>query len=245
MVDTVSLQKIIDADWSRQYLTSAGTVATRSWFSRAVKVLSKVPFLGSYIPKPEIYTSINLATTAIKAVLTDLFANGANDPKIAQVAAKINNLVAHIAEKRPAEGKWNDVQIDLEALKPAPVVDDNDGQISDPVNPPQSQELSQEQAQEPAREPIQPKRLFTELDPILEEVDQEPKTPEPSVAEEVVVVPPQPQHADVRSARLAELDNRKKDKEVREQSQSEPVKPATTTARRGRKQENPKRKKFN
>lgn len=235
MVDTVSLQKIIDADWSRQYLTSAGTVATRSWLSRAIKVLSKVPFLGSYIPKPEIYTSINLATTAIKAVLTDLFANGANDPKIAQVAAKINNLVAHIAEKRPAEGKWNDVQIDLEALKPAPVVDDKDGQISDPVDPPQSNE------QEQARQPIQPKRLFTELDPILEEVDQEPKTPEPSVAEEVVV-PPQPQHADVRSARLAEVDNRKKDKEVREQSQSEPVKPATAPAKRGRKQQNPKRK---
>lgn len=103
MVSQVSLQNIIDADWSKQYLTSSGTVQSRGFCSRLVTFLRQAPYIGGlfarFFPKPDIFK----ASDVIKREITQLIAGGktAEDTVIVDAAKKVNELVYKIANKQP------------------------------------------------------------------------------------------------------------------------------------------------
>lgn len=102
MVSRVSLQDIINADWSKQYLDNNGEVKNKSCSydflgigTKLVKLLRYVPFIGpALFPKPD----ITQASTAVKAKITELLKTGTSvdDAEVNEAALKVNGIVRKI-----------------------------------------------------------------------------------------------------------------------------------------------------
>lgn len=231
MVSQVSLQNIIDADWSKQYLASTGAVESRGFCSKIVTFLRDVPYVGglfsALLPKPDIFK----ASDAIKREIKELIATGSNpeDATIAAAAAKINELVYKIASKKPQNAvAFDGALINVRALiavQPAPVVEVEELQETVINILPEPQELplaadavvSEDAAQLPD---IVDLNALSEQEPapqpIVEEVVVEEEViPTPvELPVEEFPTPAEAKQAEVRSARLAgeEKKRRHKDK---------------------------------
>lgn len=104
----VSLEKIISADWSKDYLTSEGTIASRGYCARAVRFLRDLPFINpiinKYFPKADIYSGCTNVQKLINEIVLD---NGfpPENVTVQGAAKKVNELLDHIAQKRPDDAK--------------------------------------------------------------------------------------------------------------------------------------------
>ncbi|MBS0636386.1 MAG: hypothetical protein JSS12_02650, partial [Verrucomicrobia bacterium] len=102
------LEKIISADWSKDYLTSEGTVASRGYCARAVRFLRDLPFINpiinKYFPKADIYSGC----TKVQQLINEIVLDDGFPPEnvtIQKAAKKVNELLDHIAQKRPDDAK--------------------------------------------------------------------------------------------------------------------------------------------
>ncbi len=133
MVSQISLEKIIAADWSKQYLSSAGQVESRGIGSRLIKWLSSVPllsFVKTLFQRSAAAATADMhsASKNIKGVISELIAGGINadHESITQSVKKVNDLFTSIASKRTIND-YESALIDVEKLnsEEADVVDDS------------------------------------------------------------------------------------------------------------------------
>lgn len=118
MVSRVTLQNIVDADWTKQYLASTGEVESRSIFSPVVQLLRKIlpAFISEAIlPKADIFAGAD----AVKRTIIQLHAENptAEADLLTKAAEKINNLVTYFATKQPERSAgWMEALIDVKTL---------------------------------------------------------------------------------------------------------------------------------
>lgn len=131
MVSQISLQKIIDADWSKQYLTRDGEVAARSFGSRLIKWVSSLPllsFVKTIFQRSAAVATADMhgASANIKRVIRELIATGINKDhaSITDSVKKVNDLFRSIASKRTIDDV-DSALIDVDALEVEEVSDDD------------------------------------------------------------------------------------------------------------------------
>lgn len=101
----ISLEKIINADWNKEFLSSTGLVATRGIGARLIKLLSQIPLVGKAIAGLFPRADIMQASKSIKEFVINLLLTGtaSNNAELRKAASKVNALITHIADKRPSQ----------------------------------------------------------------------------------------------------------------------------------------------
>ncbi|MBS0634267.1 MAG: hypothetical protein JSR37_02235 [Verrucomicrobia bacterium] len=101
----ISLEKIINADWNKEFLSSTGVVATRGIGARLIKWVSQIPLVGKAIAGLFPRADIMQASKSIKEFVINLLLTGtaSNNAELRKAASKVNALITHIADKRPGQ----------------------------------------------------------------------------------------------------------------------------------------------
>lgn len=203
MTSNISLVRILEADWTKEYLTSTGEVAPRTVGVRIVTWLRHVPLIGRIVDAIFPKADLLQASIAVKnEIIEELKLRATGESKhplraVSVAAERVNELIAKVVKKHPELHKlFAGTKIDIVQLI-------NIAQLCEQYPLQKQQTPPHEEPQEPVVEEVEDEVVEVAIQPAV-------TTAEPTVVAE----PQNAQSQDVQ--KQDELEQLLSDDELRE-----------------------------